>query len=127
MENISGIHENDIDLGENKWIRWVEYDTSIDDDFDIEYLLKEMQLFWFNMMTVCEALCCGIHAYDFSKENIAKAISDLDKELIISQLDNLKKLAKNSQHELITSTTLNHRLHKKMFLELIEHILNALK
>ncbi len=126
MEESGRRHEDDIYISEGKWIHWVDYDASVTDDYDIEDELKEMQPFWNNMMTECVSECCGIHAYDFTKGSVEKAVEKLNKHLVAKQLSKLRDIAANCNNNLISSRTLNHRLKKEVFIKLVNHLQSCL-
>lgn len=117
----------DIRIGKNKWIKWVDFDSTRDHSlFDIDPLLKPTFGFWNQLETQCVAECCGIEAYTFEEDDIRLAAEKIDKaELIPNLVDVKAKIEGITEHTLI-SEKLNQLIHKSVFIQLLNHIITTI-
>lgn len=117
---------NDISIGENMWIKWVELDpTAI--ETNIDDLLIKTKSFWAYIETECVSGCCGIHAFAFWPEDISIAQEKFNDPHLIEYLQELRQDIQNTEADVISSFFLNNLFHKNVFIELIDHILKNIK
>lgn len=113
----------DISIGKDKWISWIDFDFTRNDDlFEIDDLLKLTFDFWDRLETQCMAECCGIDAYAFWEDDIKLAVDKMDKADIVKKLHIAKTEIKNRSETILTSTKLNNLIHKSVFIQLLDHI-----
>lgn len=113
-----------ISIGENKWIKWVGFDSKKDNEIiEIDNILKPTIDFWDGLETQCVAECCGIDAFSFWEDDIEQSINNLDKTELINNLRDVKSELINTSKTIVSSSRLNNLLDKRVFIELIDHIL----
>lgn len=112
----------DISIGEEKWIKWIEFDAESSTPKNIDTLLEPTKVFWKYLEIECVAECCGIDAFSFSNEDIQNASDKTglpNLEILINQTINE---VESFDDEVIVSSLLNQLLNRKVFLEQLEHI-----
>src|SRR5690349_17813855 len=121
-------YNRDISIGENKWIKWVDFNPNDDKSiFEIDDLLKPTFEFWDGLETACEVACCGIDAFEFWEEDIARASKKIDKGQLIAAFKNLRAELVKSEKTIVSSSKLNNLLDKGVFINLVDHILITLE
>jgi Family of unknown function (DUF6331) len=120
-------NKNDINIAENLWIDWIEFDYKKSNPKDIDDLLEPTIKLWNRLEVHCIAECCGIHAFSFRREDIKNAVADLDQVYYIDEFKTLKfKISNLDTYELMSSR-INNLFHKNVFLKLIGHISEQIK
>lgn len=102
---------------------WIEFDSSQDDLFDVDYVLTKYADFWDTLEVSCMAECCGFGAFSFYVEDIEKAVKKVDVQLIRADLLKLKQDLIESDKCIICSSNLNQLMDKTVFIKLLEHII----
>ncbi|WP_299312724.1 DUF6331 family protein [uncultured Aquimarina sp.] len=92
----------------------------------IDQFLENNKEFWQDLEIYCVAECCGIHAFDFSKENIKKTISFYNSKNILSDINEAIAFIEDNYSKLISSSILNHCVSKNKFIELLKNIKQVL-
>jgi hypothetical protein len=70
------------------------------------------------------AECCGLDAFRFYAEDIAKAIKKVDAVLLYTDLIKLKQDVIDSDKQIICSSNLNNSMDKTVFVQLLEHLIS---
>lgn len=113
---------NDINIGENEIIHWIEFDTSTNDLIDVDYILGKHSSFWANLHVFCIPECCGLNAFRFYSVDIENASTNINKKLLKDDLSELKQNLIASNQNVIISSELNSLIHKATFIKLLDHI-----
>ncbi|MEW7293141.1 DUF6331 family protein [Aquimarina sp. 2304DJ70-9] len=92
------------------------------ESFSADIYLELNKEFWQDLETHCVSECCGIDAFDFSKEEIEKTIPFYNKKEIIDNLDFLLEEIELSEYRYVSSSIFNEYSKKKMFVERIKRI-----
>ena len=121
-----GVTKN-ISIEENKFIEWIEFDNNDENIFYFDKLLNPTWEFWKKLETECVIECCGIDALAFWQEDIQTASQNFDITDLISEFSNLKNEIENQDKQIVSSSKLNNLFHKKVFIQLLKHILETLK
>lgn len=119
-------NKSDIHIGETERINWVEFDTSSNDLFDVDYIIANHDDFWTFLQIFCVSDCCGLDAFRFYPDDIKNAASHVDKEVLSSDLSKLKFDLLNSDKDIIISSRLNNLVDRTVFIRLIDHITDNL-
>ncbi len=119
-------NKSDIHIGETERIHWVEFDTSSNDLFEIDYIITKHDDFWTFLQIFCVPDCCGLDAFRFYPDDIKGAASHVDKELLKNDLAKLKIDLLSSDKNIIISSRLNNLVDKTVFIRLIDHITDNL-
>jgi RNA-splicing ligase RtcB len=93
---------------------------------NIDKYLREVEGFWRNIEVHCVAECCGLDAFDFSKNVIQKATSNETKTQVIKTLELIISEIAASQENEVSSEVFNSHLNKIEFVELLEDILKKM-
>lgn len=129
------IHEQ-IWVGEDKFIKWIEFDSRSEPILEIDALepWKDMydrkdpvNLFWNRTETECQVECCGICALRFWPEDIARATQGVDKPLLLNQLEELKKHLLICSERIVVYHRLNQGFRKETFLELVNYLIKEIR
>lgn len=115
-------HNNDISIGKNKWISWIEIDPG-QTPHEIDSILKPTIPFWQLLETECVSACCGIHAFVFWAEDLENAKQQLKDPDIKQKFDKLRQDVFNKQEGLLSSSFLNNLFDRNVFIQLIDHII----
>ena len=119
-------NKSDIHIGETERIRWVEFDISNNDLFDVDYIIAKHDDFWTFLQIFCVPDCCGLDAFRFYSEDIVNASKNVDKEALRQDLSKLKIDILKSGKAIISSDRLNNLADKTVFIKLLNHIINNL-
>jgi hypothetical protein len=119
-------NKSDIHIGETERIHWVEFDTSSNDLFEVDYIVAKHDDFWTFLQMFCVPDCCGLDAFRFYPGDIKNAADHVDKELFRSDLSKLKTDLLSSDKDIIISSRLNNLVDKNVFIRLIDHITDNL-
>ncbi|MEG1055242.1 MAG: DUF6331 family protein, partial [Janthinobacterium sp.] len=71
--------QDDIQIGDDAWIEWISLDGRYEQAIDIDPLLGELWPLICLLETHCVADCCGMDAYDFTREAVNTALLELDR------------------------------------------------
>jgi hypothetical protein len=112
----------DIEIGEEKMIKWIFIDTGSDAVYDADPVLDKYREFWQALQHYCVADCCGISAYRFYPSDIHNAAKEIDAAKLKNDLEQLQQTLLSRNEDIISSNALNHLMDKKVFLQLIAHI-----
>ncbi len=93
---------------------------------DIDQFLENNKEFWRDLETYCVAECCGIDAFDFSKEHIEKTVSFYNSKDILYNIDEAILFKNTNPLKLMSSSILNHCASKEKFIELFKNIKQVL-
>lgn len=116
---------NDISIGQDKWIKWVEWDSNaIVRDIDFE--IKTTESFWKYLETQCVSACCGIDAFALWTEDILNAKTLLGNPNIKNEFISLKKKIEAINENVVRSSYLNNLFEKNVFIQLLNHIISNL-
>lgn len=118
---------NSIVIGQGKWIEHVDVADKVSNAVDIDLKLQDIDQFWSLLETQCEAGYCGIDAFDFEAETIVKAANSLDFEYVSSSLLTLRCYIQSLESEVLSSNRLNNYFDKKVFLQLVDHLVSSLR
>jgi len=116
------IHNNDISIGKDKWIFWIETDPG-QNSYDIDSSLKPTLPFWKLLETECVSACCGIHAFGFWTEDLENAKQQLNDTDIKQKFEKLRHELFNKAERLLSSAFLNNLFDRKVFIQLLDHII----
>ena len=70
--------KDDLIIGENRWITFVQHDWRNVNRVDVDDILDPLFPLFDRLESDCIAECCGLEAFCFLPEKIAAASSDLD-------------------------------------------------
>ena len=117
------LNPNDINIGQDKWIRFVDisnrpYELSI----SIDHLISPMESFWSALETNCVAGCCGIDAFSLWPEDIQGVSSSQDAQAISLGLESLGEFVEKSIADTFVSSRLNNLFDRRVLLALIQHL-----
>ncbi len=116
-------NKSDIHIGETDRIHWVEFDTSGNNHFDVDYIIAKHDDFWTFLQIFCVPDCCGLDAFRFYPEDIMNAANHVDKATLKEDLAKLKLDLRNSDKHIVISSRLNNLVDKAVFIKLLEHII----
>lgn len=119
-------NKSDLHIGETETIQWVDFDTSSNDLFEVDYVIAKYADFWAFLQIFCVPDCCGLDAFRFYPEDIAIASTHIDKEAFKQDLLKLETGIIESGKEIISSARLNNLIDKTVFIKLLHHIIKNL-
>ena len=114
-------------IGNNLFIEELPIDYS-GKILDLDPYIVPLNAFFDKLEVECVRECCGIEAFSFMPENIHKALVGLSSESIVTQLK-AKQTAIEEQwwYNTVGSTILNNNFDKKVFLQLLAHIIKTIE
>ena len=119
-------HKNDIQIGENEWIRSIDLSGRYGSAINIDHIIQKTSDLWNLLETECVAGCCGIDAFSFYPEDIIRAASE-------NNNPQLANLIQDTIHEIellpttvVVSNRLNNYEDKTVFIALLNHLLKVI-
>ena len=112
----------DIQIGDDAWIDFISLDGRYDQAIDIDALLDGLWPLICRLETHCAAGCCGMDAYDFTREAVAAALLEMDRAHLHAACAKAKEAVTAAASDVLTSAAMNHFADKRVFLQLIEHL-----
>ncbi|MEG0882247.1 MAG: DUF6331 family protein [Janthinobacterium sp.] len=114
--------QDDIQIGDDAWIEWISLDGRYEQAIDIDPLLGELWPLICLLETHCVADCCGMDAYDFTREAVNTALLELDRAKLHAACAQAHSAVAAAASDVFTSNTMNHMADKRVFLQLLEHL-----
>lgn len=114
--------EYDIQIADDAWIEYIDIAGRYDQAIEIDALLDGLWPLICLLETHCDAGCCGMDAYDFTREGVATALLELDRAQLHAACLAAKAAVTAAASDVLTSATMNHFADKRVFLQLLEHL-----
>ena len=114
--------QDDIQIGDDAWIEWISLDGRYEQAVDIDPLLGELWPLICLLETHCVADCCGMDAYDFTREAVNTALLELDRAKLHAACAQAHSAVAAAASDVLLSNTMNHYADKRVFLQLLEHL-----
>ena len=114
-------------IGNNLFIEElpIDYNGKI---LDLDPYIVPLNAFFDKLEVECVRECCGIEAFSFMPENIHKALVGLSSESIVKQLKAMQTAIEEQWwYNTVGSTILNNNFDKKVFLQLLAHIIKTIE
>lgn len=115
-------HINDILIGDDKWIKFIDLNGRYEQSLDIDYLISSLSFLWDTLEQHCVAECCGFNAFDFYPDAIYEATKNMDKEQIRAELERVIESVTELETTVVSSSRLNNLADKSTFISLLLHI-----
>ena len=115
-------NRNDISIGKDKWITFIELDGGQSSAIELDEILKPIEPFVTSLETECVAACCGIGAYALWPEDIATAAKHTDRAELRRCLDAVQTHIAKTNGDTFVSQRMNNFFHRATLLELFNHI-----
>ena len=112
----------DIQIADDAWIEYIDIAGRYDQAIDIDALLDGLWPLICRLETHCAAGCCGMDAFDFTREGVAAALLELDRAHLHAACVAAKAAVMAVASDVLTSAAMNHFADKRVFLQLIEHL-----
>lgn len=112
----------DIQIADDAWIEYIDIAGRYDQAIDIDALLDGLWPLICRLETHCVAGCCGMDAYDFTREGVATALLELDRAQLHAACAAARIAVAATASDVLLSNTMNHYADKRVFLQLIEHL-----
>lgn len=113
---------NDISIGQDRWISFVDVSGRQGRAVNLDPLIKPMEPFWSALETECVVGCCGIDAFSLWPEDIQRASALVNASELRDQLSTLLSFIESSGSDIFRSSHLNNFFDKTVILQIIEHI-----
>lgn len=113
-------------IGNNLFIEELPVDYS-GKLLDLDPYIAPLNTFFDRLEVVCVRECCGIQAFSFMPEDIHKALVGLSVETIVTQLKAMQTAIEEQWWcKTVSSTILNNNFDRKVFLQLLNHIIKTI-
>ena len=112
----------DIQIADDAWIEYIDIAGRYDQAIDIDALLDGLWPLICRLETHCDAGCCGMDAYDFTREGVATALLKLDRAQLHAACAAARIAVAATASDVLLSNTMNHYADKRVFLQLLEHL-----
>ena len=94
---------------------------------DLDPYIAPLNIFFDKLEVECVRECCGIQAFSFIPEDIHKALVGLSAETIVTQLKAMQTTIEEQWWcKTVSSTILNNNFNRKVFLQLLDHIIKTI-
>lgn len=113
---------NDIRIGEDRWIPFVELNDEFDNAIELDPILSPIAAFLDQLEIHCVAGCCGIDAYGLWPEEIAAAARNTDIKDLARAVDDVLADLNEVPGNAFVSRRMNNYFHRQTLIPLIEHI-----
>ncbi|WP_315500356.1 DUF6331 family protein [Capnocytophaga gingivalis] len=113
-------------IGNNLFIEElpVDYNGKL---LDLDPYMAPLNTFFDRLEVECVRECCGIEAFSFIPEDIQKALVGLSAETVIIQLKAMQTAIEEQWWcKTVSSTILNNNFDRKVFLQLLNHIIKTI-
>ena len=113
-------------IGNNLFIEElpVDYNGKL---LDLDPYMAPLNIFFDKLEVECVRECCGIEAFSFMPEDIHKALVGLFAETIVTQLKAMQTAIEEQWWcKTVSSTILNNNFDRKVFLQLLAHIIKTI-
>ena len=113
---------NDISVGKDKWITFIELDGQQTIAFELDEVLRPIEPFLNALETNCVAGCCGIDAYALWPDDIVSAaklsvVADLPRAI-----NDVRMRIVDADADSFVSYRMDNYFHKTTLLQLVDHI-----
>ena len=113
-------------IGNNRSIEELPVDYS-GKLLDLDPYIVPLNTFFDKLEVECVRECCGIEAFSFMPEDIHKALVGLSAETIVTQLKAMQTAIEEQWWcKTVSSTILNNNFDRKVFLQLLAHIIKTI-
>lgn len=112
----------DIQIADDAWIEYIDIAGRYDQAIDIDALLDGLWPLICRLETHCDAGCCGMDAYDFTREGVATALLELDRAQLHAACAAARIAVAATASDVLLSNTMNHYADKRVFLQLLAHL-----
>ena len=120
-------HSEDISIGQGRWIKWIEFDPLSVKPLDVDTVLEPTLEFWEDLEVDCLSACCGINAFSFWEDDIHRAYQQSTVPNLEATLNETIREIESMEAEVLVSSRLNQLIHRRVFLQLLEHLVISLK
>ena len=113
-------------IGDNLFIEElpVDYNGKL---LDLDPYIAPLNTFFDKLEVECVRECCGIQAFSFIPDDIQKALVGLSAETVIIQLKAMQTAIEEQWWcKTVSSTILNNNFDRKVFLQLLNHIIKTI-
>ena len=113
-------------IGNNLFIEEfpVDYNGKL---LDLDPYITPLNTFFDRLEVECVRECCGIQAFSFIPDDIQKALVGLSAETVIIQLKAMQTAIEEQYWcKTLSSTILNNNFDRKVFLQLLNHIIKTI-
>ena len=113
-------------IGNNLFIEElpVDYNGKL---LDLDPYIAPLNTFFDRLEVECVRECCGIQAFSFIPDDIQKALVGLSVETVITQLKAMQTAIEEQWWcKTVSSTILNNNFDRKVFLQLLNHIIKTI-
>ena len=117
MEN-----RGDISIGEDKWIPFIDLQGKYHDAVDIDEWLAPILPLLDRLETECVADCCGIDAYGFWPDAIARAAMQAGLPDLAERNAQVRERVAGAGGDVFLSHRMNNYFDRQVLLQLIDHI-----
>ena len=114
-------------IGNNLFIEElpVDYNGKL---LDLDPYMAPLNAFFDRLEVECVRECCCIEAFSFMPEDIQKALVGLSAETVIIQLKAMQTAIEEQWwYSAVGSTILNNNFDRKVFLQLLAHIIKTIE
>ena len=113
-------------IGNNLFIEELPVDYS-GKLLDLDPYIAPLNAFFDKLEVECVRECCGIQAFSFIPEDIHNALVGLSAETIVTQLKAMQTTIEEQWWcKTVSSTILNNNFNRKVFLQLLDHIIKTI-
>lgn len=120
-------NRNDISIGKDKWITFVELDGRQTSAVELDGILKPIEPFLDSLETECVAACCGIDAYALWPEDIASAARKTELPDLSQSIAAARQRIIEADGDSFVNHRMNNYFDRQTLIQLIDHIAHCVR
>ena len=120
-------HKDDIPIGEDEWIEFINLEGQYDQAVEIDQYLEGLKPLIEKLDTQCLADCCGFDAFDFTRAGIYEALDDMDCDQLLRACVQAQNQIKAIDSNVVVSTRMNNLADRQVLMKLLMHIENCIR
>jgi hypothetical protein len=117
-------NDNDISIGDGRWITFIDVTDGQIAAVNVDAILEPVWPFLRLLETHCVAGCCGIEAFDFWSDNIARATNVYSGVNLRERLVAVRDRVGETNATVFVSDRFNSYFDKRVLLALLDHIVS---
>jgi hypothetical protein len=120
-------NRNDISIGKDKWITFIELGGRQSSAIELDGILRPIEPFLNSLETECVAACCGIDAYALWPEDIARAAKQSGIPDLSESIDVARQRIVDTRGDSFVSHRMNNYFDRQTLLQLVDHIAHCVR
>ena len=118
----SNRQSDDLLIGEDEWITFVQHDWAKETWLYIDNILEPLEPLFSRLEKNCVAQCCGLGAFSFTREDIILATAQLETNPLADALNQAVRKLELLTNDVLGSKRLNNGIDRGTMIDLLRYI-----